>query len=304
MSVVLAVSGGIGDQIEGLKCASYIPDYKNRVKIYSCSRNEVFGPLYYLFGQKFQLEQVPEKFAEGYQILHNTSLVNDLKGSAAEFYFVTPDLLYRGPYAFDYKKYNVSLPTIKSTRLLLKKYTPKNEIYLGLMTTTPGYLYDEIVNLAIRLAVNLPDCIIHLPIITNWASQDILIPGLPILSKPENLIVYYNPDFIEQLEIQNKCCYGIYTCNGVSHIAYHLGQIRIILDPQFEKNLWISRWKENPNECINIKTSVTDVLKLAITNLRIPQTTLLPHKNVLEIIKRDAILRVETRWDWELGFKF
>lgn len=303
-SIVICSSGGIGDQIEGLKCASYIPDYANKVKVYSCSRNEVFSPLHHLFGQKFKLEQIPEKYAEDYQILHNTSLVNDLKGNASEFYFITPDLLYRGPYAFDYKKYNVLLPTIKSTRLLLDKLIPKNEIYLGLMSTTPGYLYEEIVCLAIGLANSLPDYLIHLPIITNWANQEIIIPGFPILSKPENLLVYYNPNFIEQLEIQKKCCYGIYTDNGMNHLAHHFGQSKISLDPHNFHSLWMSRWHECNNEWIDIKTSAKEIIKLCMTHLIIPQTTLLPHKHVLDIIIHDAILGAETRWDWELGFKF
>lgn len=300
--VAIATSGGLGDQLEGLKCAKYIPD-DIKVKIYSCSRDEVFRPLKYLFGDVFNIVQLPEKFAEGYQILFNTGLINDLKEDG-EFYFVTPDLLYRGPHAFDYKKYNVSLPVIKSTRLLLHRFEPKNEIYLGLMTTTPGYLYTELVKLAIRLASKFRDYIIHLPILTKWANQDILIPGLPINQKPENLIVYYNPDFLEQLEIQRRCCYGIYTCNGVSHIAHHLGQTRLLLDPQYERQMWDARWKENVNESINIHTSVDNVVKLVETHIEVPQTTLLPHKKILNIIIQHEIMRAEVNWSFQLGFKF
>lgn len=302
-SAVICTSGGVGDQIEGLKCAHYIPKSK-KVKIYSFSRDEVFHPLKHLFGDQFDIEQLPEKYAENYQILYNKKLADDIRGGAAEFYYIVPDLLHRGPYPFDYKKYSVSLPVIKSTRLLLHKFEPRNEIYLGLMSTTPGYLYEEIVKLAVSLAKSLSGYIIHLPILTKWAGQDILIHGLPIQNKPENLIVYYNPDFIEQLEIQRRCCYGIYTCNGVSHTAFHFGQPRILLDPQFKKCPWIARWKENPDECINIQTPTQDVIDLIRANLNIPQTMLLPHRDVMKIIKDHKLLKVEPNWGQILILKF
>lgn len=302
-SVVIVNSGGIGDQIEGFKCAHHIPKTK-KVKILSCSRNEVFAPLKHLFGNQFNIEQIAENTADNYRLLFDSELMNRLKGNAEEIYFSTPDLLYSGPYAFDYQKYDVSLPVLKSTRLLLNKYEPKNEVYLGLMSTTPGYLYENIVALAQGLARNLPNYLIHLPILTKWANQDIRIPGVPVEHPPDNLICYYDPDFIEQLEIQRKCCYGIYSCNGMSHSAFHFGQPRAILDPQFKKSLWISRWKEVPDDCIDIKTPIFDILRLVVTNLKVPQTQLLPHKYVLNVIQRDGMLRQETRWDYELNIKF
>ena len=302
-SVVIVISGGVGDQIEGLKCAHHIPKTK-KVKILSCSRNEVFAPLKHLFGNQFEIEQIPESYAENYRLLFDQSLMKTLKGDADEIYFSCPDTLYSGPYAFNYKKYDVSLPVLKSTRLLLNKYEPQHEIYLGLMSTTPGYLYKEIVYLAKRLADNLPEYLIHLPILPKWANQDICIPDVPVENPPANLICYYDPDFIEQLELQRRCCYGIYTDNGCSHTSFHFGQPRIVLDPRFEKSMWISRWKENPGDCIDINTSVIDIIRLVVTNLKIPQTQLLPHKYVLDIIRRDAMLRQETNWGYELGIKF
>ena len=301
--VVIVLSGGFGDQMEGLKCAFHIPKTK-KIKILSCSRNEVFRPLNHLFGNQFSIKQISESYAENYALLFNESLVNKLKEDAEEFYFVCPDTLYGGPYAFNYQKYDVSLPVLKSTRLSLNKYEPQKEVYLGLMSTTPGYLYKEIVHLAKRLADNLPEYLIHLPILPKWANQDIYIPGIPVENAPDNLICYYDPDFIKQLELQRRCCYGIYTCNGMSHSSFHLGQPRVVLDPQFEKILWLSRWKENPNDCIDINTSVTDIVKLTVTNLKIPQTQLLPHQYILNIIKRDTMLRQETQWGYELGMKF
>lgn len=302
-SVVIICAAGLGDQMEGLKCAYHIPKTK-KVKILSCSRDEVFRPLNHLFGNQFTIEQIPESYAENYRLLFDNSLMERLKGDAEEIYFSCPDTLYSGPYAFNYKKYDVSLPVLKSTRLLLNKYEPQNEIYLGLMSTTPGYLYKEIVYLAKRLAANLPEYLIHLPILTKWANQDICIPGVPVENPPANLICYYDPDFIQQLELQRRCCYGIYGDNGVNHCAHHLGQSKISLDPHNFKNLWISRWHECDNEWIDINTSVADIVRLVVTNLKIPQTQLLPHKYILNVIRRDAMLRQGTNWKYELGIKF
>ena len=64
-----------------------------------------------------------------------------------------------------------------------------------------------------------------------------------------------------------------------------MGIPRLVLDPQFNKIPWMSRWKEDYEECIDINTQYTDLVNLVATNIKNPETTLIDRKKLLDLIK-------------------
>jgi hypothetical protein len=164
---------------------------------------------------------------------------------------------------------------IRATRILEASMQREDMIYLGLMTTTAGYSYGEPISLATNLAYSLPLYKIYFPIINTWAGKDIKSIDIPS-RLPSNLIIEFNPQFNDAIDNLAKSSYFVGTDNGPSHIAYHLGIPRLILDPQFNKLPWIARWREDYLESIPINTPVETVTSIVKMNLDIPQTTLIP----------------------------
>jgi hypothetical protein len=60
---------------------------------------------------------------------------------------------------------------------------------------------------------------------------------------------------------------------------------RLILDPQFNRIPWISRWKEDYEECIDINTDYNDITRLVVNNINNPETLLIDRKILLNLIK-------------------
>ncbi len=300
--VLILNSHGLGDSILGIQCAHFVAQKigKEKVTIFSCTRDEVFQPLYFLFGDLFELYQHPHKEKWGHDnwILNNQE---DLKSLSFydEIYYSIPDLLFKHPLAFDYQKYNTNPQVIKQTRLLTHKFRPEKRIYVGLATSTEGYLYSNIPALLRKLGNEIPDHEIYFSNVKNWAGRDLNYGDLSDM--PNNVVIHENPKFYESLAILGKSCLGLYTCNGPSHCGFQFGQPRIILDPQYNKELWTARWREDVSECININTSINDVISLVKENINTPQTLSLPRQKVLEILIRN---NYNVDWSKELLFKF
>lgn len=279
MGKTLMVGGhGIGDCILAIQCAS-IASRNDNVDIKISARQEVFDALSFVFGD-WNLSKIDESYASNNQLLQNDAVILKAMGIGYDnFYYSVPDLLFSNPHAFDYQKFGVSPNIVKTTRLLThrrigRKSSYPKQIYLGLMTSTEGYNYPDIVNLAKGLANQFPNYEIYFPTMSKWAGKD--VPEIFIENKPHNLTIVKDAHYEEWLTKLRHCSYFIGTDNGPSHIAYQYGIPRLILDPQYGKLPWIARWKEDVTESIPINVSAEQVINIVKTNLEIPATLLIP----------------------------
>ena len=302
METLINIGGhGLGDCLLSLQISYHLKanniDHINLIS----TRNEVFDPLYSIFGKEFKLIQIDEKYAHENAILMNDSLLNEIRNTynSSSITYNVPDLLFLNKFAFDYSKYNLSPQIIKKTRTLINYDTKKeNIIYCGLCSSTDGYIYNNIPLLLFRLAEFLPNHQIYFPLINKW-DKEITNLGNFDISFPDNVFIDKNPDFSNSLKWLQKSCYGIFTCNGPSHIAYHLGISRLILDPQFYKIPWMARWKEDYEDCIPIEIDVNNIAKLVFTNINYPQTKMIDNKIILNLIQQN-----QTDWKNIFYFKY
>ena len=300
---LILTAGGIGDQILGFQCAQIIKNYllNPNITVECCARNDVYEPLEYLFGRKFYIKQNPLKEDLAKLIEENNpigiNIINKYKENY-EVYYIVPDHLFRHELSFDFKKFRTNPQIIRGISLLYS-YNINKDIYIGLISNTEGYLYYDIPELLRKLSEYLPKRTFHVPILNKWADKNIFMGDFNNL--PDNIKIYRNPNLIEQIKLMRGCCYGIYTDNGPSHIAYQFAQSRLLLDPRFgveprQSIPWLARWRENITESISIKNKPEHIARLVKTNLEIPQTTLIP---------RDCVLKnLDSDWSRELLFKY
>jgi hypothetical protein len=272
---VLIVGGhGLGDCLLSLQCASFVRKAGEECDVQIYTRDEVFNPLQSIFGHLGALKQVKDKELD-------PTRIDDIDTALYFYnnvYYVLPDWLFSNPAAFDWKKYGTNPQIIKTTRLLLDQHKNNGVIYLGLMTSTQGYLYQEIEDLATNLAKSLPEYTVYLPLLSSWAGQQ--IQSFNFKDVPKNLIIEKDPNFTSALFTLRDSVYFVGTDNGPSHVAYHLGVPRLILDPQYGKLPWVARWKEDPTESVPISTPWPDVVNIVKTNLEQPSTLLIPRASV------------------------
>lgn len=281
MSNVLIIGGhGMGDALMSLQCAQIVQENGKNPKVLLAVRDEIYKPLSFLFERDFNIQQGPDSIANDNALLKDLALFEQVTKDYKEAYYVLPDLLFNNKHSFDYELYDTNPQVIRSTRLLTKNRVIQQNIYLGLMSTTPGYSYEEPMTLAIELAKSLPKYNIYFPIVTKWANQDIKDIEVP-KELPVNLIVVRDGGLSESLVLLRTCRYFIGTDNGPSHIAYHMGIPRLLLDPQYNRLPWLARWREDYLESIPIATRVPYIVDVVKTNLEIPQTTLIPRATVL-----------------------
>lgn len=273
---VLVIGGhGLGDCLMSLQCAVILQRHGINPKVRISAREEVYKPLAHLFSHYFDMEHIDETYAADNMLLKDESALRFVTSDYDEFYYVIPDLLFNNKHAFDCEKYHTSPQMIRGIRLLDGQNTTTKTIFLGLMTTTDGYMYGEPMNLATSLAYNVPDHTIYFPVVTQWASKNIQKIDIPT-RLPTNLKVVVNPDFNEAMDVLLQSCYFIGTDNGPSHLAYHAAVPRLLLDPQFNRLPWLVRWREDYLESIPITATVEDVTNLVKTNITVPQTLLAP----------------------------
>jgi hypothetical protein len=273
---VLLVGGhGLGDCLMSLQCAAVV--YGNHIEpdVIISARDEVYKPLYNLFSGMFNMTQVDESYAAHNHVLRDESAWLSLTQGYDEAYYVIPDLLFHNEHAFDCAKYNTSPQMIRDVRLLQLERAVSNTVFVGLMTTTAGYMYDKPMELAIALAEASPAYKFYFPIVTKWAGKDISPIEVPS-QLPSNLWVDVNPIFTDALNVLLRSCYFVGTDNGPSHLAYHAAIPRLLLDPQFGRLPWVVRWREDYLESIPITSPIGNIVNVVSTNLAIPQTLLAP----------------------------
>lgn len=274
MSKNLIIGGhGIGDSIFSLQCGEAARGLFGDLFDYKlATRNEVFGPIDYFF-KDLNPTQLPEELGTNNSILTN-NLIDSFKESYDNIYYVIPDLLFRNPYHFDFKKFNLAPHVIKQTRLSLKQWSPKKKIYLGVVTMAAHHRYPAIKPLIVTLAKRLPDHEIYFPNVKKWGGED--LDWGDFSSVPDNVFIHENPDFNESLDHLKESCFGIFADNGPSHFAYHLGMPRIILDNFMGNPMWISRWREDPSESVPMDTNVLDLASIVESHIIHPQCSLIP----------------------------
>lgn len=292
---------GLGDCILSLQISYFLKErHIDHINLIS-TRNEVFEPLNFIFGDKFQLIQIEEKYSHENAILNNINFQEEIKAkySSSDITYNVPDLLFRNPLGLNYKKYGLEPSIIKQTRVYTNYIEQKeNIIYCGLCSSTEGYVYNNIPLLLLRLAEFLPSYTIYFPMIEKWDKKIDNLGNFNI-DYPSNVFIDKNPSFIDSLKWLRKSCYGIFTCNGPSHIAYQLGIPRLILDPQFNKIPWMVRWKEDYNDCIPITTDINSISQLVYANINTPQTKMIDSKIILNLIQQN-----QTNWENLFYFKY
>lgn len=286
--MLLNIGGhGLGDCLLSLQISQLLTvqgiEHKNLIS----TRQEIYDVLKYVFGNKFELYKIDESVSEDNAIENNFQILSDLKyeHNADNVCYNVPDLLFTNPLSLELSKYNLSPQVIKKTRVLSDVYFEKDKIvYCGLATNTNGYLYRDIGNLLSSLCDKLPDYTIYFPYVTHWVRDIKYDDNILKINKP-NLWIDENPNFNNSMDILKKSVYGVFTCNGPSHVAYHMNIPRLILDPQFHRVVWMSRWKEDYEECIDISTDYNSVSELIYSNVTVPQTTMIDRKIILNMIQ-------------------
>lgn len=297
--VLIVAGGGIGDCIQGLQCAEMAFRQRFNPTILIASRENVYNPLNYLFGGDYNVVYLGDKYTRE-QLNEDQQFIQDLKSkyNCTHYYYHEPDLLYRNPCRFDFEYFLCNPQTIRQQRLLLHRWKPEKIIYVGLVSTTEGYLYSKIPELLLSLAVGFPDYEIYFPNVEKWADKTIKYGEFSNL--PKNVTIDNNPTIEQSFEILMKSVYGIYTDNGPSHISFQLGQNRLLLDPRFGIHRssvpWIARWRESIEDSIPIQTPPEEVTKLVKVNLEVPQTLLLP--------KAYVVNQLQSNWSESLYFKY
>jgi hypothetical protein len=278
---------GLGDCILSLQI-SYLLNQKNIPhKNLISTRNDVYKPLWYIFGNEFELKQIDEKYANDNALLKDDLILNEVKNKyGSDITYNVPDLLFKHPLAFKYEDYGLNPQLIKKTKTLTKHFSKKeNIIYCGLCSTTEGYVYNDIPGLLKSIAEYLPQYIIYFPMIKSWDKKIDNLGDFSI-NFPPNVFIHEDPSFEDSLDYLTKSVYGVFTCNGPSHIAYQLGLPRLVLDPQYGRIPWMIRWKEDFEECLPIYLDKESIAKVVYNNITIPQTTMIDRKILLDLINK------------------
>lgn len=278
---------GIGDCVLAYQCAKTAHDIcGENIALGLSTRDEVYKAVTSFLGFPKNsgikyIMRLDEKLSSEHEILNNweyhTEIIRNkvdaiyTSKKIEDCYYVIPDLLFRNPHSFPYEKYNTNPNIIKQQRLLIGSYKPEKRIYCGLQTTTNGYLYQNIKQLLILLKKKLPDYEIYFPNCSTWNNDKCF--HLPHI---DGINIHENPDLIDSLDRLKTSAYFIGTCNGPSHLAYQCGIPRLILDPQFNKIPWISRWKEDYNECVPIAITPELASEIVVENILYPQTQMIP----------------------------
>ena len=282
MSVAILCSDGTGGSIHGQNCAEIVFKVTGvRPTVFYAARDETFEPIKYLFPDTIQ---IPEEFQHNNNFErpgYKERFIGEY-GQFDEIYYVVPDLLYQNAHAFDYKRYNTTPTQIKQYRALTHLYKPEKKVFLGLTTTTNGYHYEHIREFIIDLAQRLPDYELYFPSIKQWAGVSLDYTEI-LKDLPSNVTVAENPSFIDSIKVLCNCEYGIFTCNGLSHIAFSTGQNRLVFDPQFNRIPFMSRWKETYEELVPFDTPAKQAAKVVEINLRQPISCLIDRKFLFNI---------------------
>lgn len=307
---ILCISaGGSGDIILGCQVTHHIQKKvgPGNVELLCLARNETFKPIELLFGDQMIIKQheLKERWGENYQLITNPDLLKQIKKDYSEVYIVIPDLLFRArEYSFDFNKYNCSPQTVIQTRLLTHKSKLEKIVYCAFAnTTTKGYNYTETKKLVELLAYLLPDYKFYVPVLSKWNNEEIIgaDKNVELNNLSGNVLIDFDPTWERAISFMSCSKFIIALDSAPFHLAYQFGIERVCLDPHFgylnNQHIWGARWRNTGmNDSIAINSPPEMIAQLVVTNIMIPQTTLLPKWFVYNNLEKD--------WVSYLGFKF
>lgn len=288
-NILLNVGGhGLGDCLLSLQI-SYLLLQKQVPHINLLStRKEIFEIINFLYSDLLpSIDHIDPSFTDQEALEKKEEIVEHLyqKYNSKNITYNIPNLLFKNKFAFKNDEFNLSYQTIQQTRTLINKKQPNNNIiYCALVSTTSGYLYRDIPLLLKKIASLLPDYTIYFPFVKHWL-KEINYNG-NFSDMPSNVWIDTDPDFKKSIEILSTSNYCISTCNGPSHLAYHFGIPRLVLDPVFMRVPWMSRWKEDYLECISINSNENLIAQIIYHNIKYPYTTLIDRKILADHISQ------------------
>lgn len=282
MSKILIMGGGdgFGGLTLAFQCAYFasLGGYDQVTVGLSCS-DTAFDVLHYLFSDNYTIQKYPIEDSLNHAILYDEGRRAVVTAGYDEFYYVCPDLLFRNPYAFLAKEFGTNFATLKSTRLLTHKAYRQNIIYCALNSSTEGYSYSKTKELLRGLGETFPDYQIKVPALDNWAGIKLNVDQFagPF---PSNVTISKNPDIVESFYELVNSEFCVCLDNGASHVSYHLGHNRVLLDPRHnwkrETLPWRIRWRQTDHDSVPISTAPSEIISLIKLNKDIPQTELIP----------------------------
>jgi len=290
--VLFGGGDGIGGLLSTFQCAYFVKQAKIFHEVDVSIRQDSGEVLKYLFDDQFNLRIQPEEYSHNHKIIFDKNLRESIFPETKDenFYYICPDLLHRNPFGFDFRRFNVNLQTLKSTRLLTHRFKPENIIYLGLISSTPGYSYANVRRLIFELSARFKNYTIYCPILDSWAGKDICVLDTRA-ALPSNVIIDKNPNFVESIKWLEKSELVFCLDNGISHISYHLGNARIFLDPysQIHQNNCAMhvRWRETLEDSVSMDFAPEYLADLARTIIDTPQTMLINKSFVINNLQYD-----------------
>ncbi len=301
MDILFCCSGGIGDCLMGGAKPAFFITNGDFISVEAFVRDEVFIGLEYIFrtSSKRSWLSIIQNDKKEYFGSDYIKFVNEFfptQDKDVQVYYNIPDFLYKNPHAFDWKKYNLHPNTIRQQRLFIDDWKPSKKIYCAVNSTTQGYQPSNISAILRLVSQQNPDYEIIFPNITKWANIQLDYGDLSNL--PSNIRLIENPDICSCIDLVRQSDLVICTDNLISHLAFETGIPRILLDPQFGRNMFTARWREDISESIPISTSPRNVAELSKQLLEDSTLCLIPRMELLNGNVRGA------NWGQELLYKF
>jgi len=291
----LIQAGGFGDLLLGFRLAKLLSETHRDFFINHncCCRDETWKMVETVFPEMVtggQIKRLPEHFVN--ENLDTQEKFDKFKRNT-NTYLIWPDLLFRSKNSPPLKNWNISNFLVKQTRCLLGKWRPENYISMAVNSITKNYTYHSVTELAYKLCKEFPNHRIFLPLLTTWNQKD--VPKFNFPNPPDNLEIEINLEFKKVYDILCRSEYTICTDNAILHILDDMAAPYLLLDPQFNKSAFESRWRAfGDYHSVPISSLVDVIINVVKTQILIPET---------QMIGVDKIFRQDKIWSQELIFK-
>ena len=277
-NINLLAAGGSGDFLLSykLKCLlNFLYPEKYIIKNYFCSRPETFNIIKTIFPNDPDIIQLPENYLEDKKTEESLGNINNF---ASRNFIAYPDTLFRGHGKPTLSEWNINPLMIKQYRVLLGKNKPSGYISFALNSVTNFYTYHSIPELVTKVAKAFPDRKIFYPLLNRWAGKDVPQPNFGNL--PKNVELNINPSFEKVYEILCKSDHTICTDNLIMHLCGEMFSNHLILDPQYKKPAWESRWRNNSYyNSIPIESLVDDIVDIVKIQIDSPESQMVSVEN-------------------------
>lgn len=299
MKSAFITAGGIGDTLQTLQAATLFYD-KNiekfqinptslpvprRPDIYVNSHQEIVD-----FVNKctyFSAYSCPERVG-GFKDSENplnlkTDFLDELHKKYDKVFAVTPDFLFQAPLSFPWFEYCKSYKRFMQTQVYTKT---QDDFCHDAINPNTKNIFFNFTSVTLEKNYSLPfvQKIIDL---FNKTSYNIIIArtsnwkGTPIPFFAQGRFYDLVDKPIEEvMGVLNKCDYFCGIDSAFSHISYHLGLPRLILQYQYNQPFHIVRYQNDTTDCIPLNVPPEQVFNRIMLNLRDPITQALPQFNI------------------------